>query len=141
MSKISSSSLGGAIAWKKGHTKSTFPAMLTSQRCDPKLSSVDFALTRQQINTCHSEHDAITRAAVRCTPGYSATGAGLVICSRHGLVKGNGVGDLQKGERYVFPSFWRKRHLTNLTVKILQYGLYYPCCSCADNSASFGDHV
>ncbi|KAJ2921118.1 hypothetical protein H1R20_g15975, partial [Candolleomyces eurysporus] len=53
-----------------------------------------------EINTCLSEHDAIVRAAVRCTPGYDVTGAGLVICSRHGLVRRNGAGDLQKGERY-----------------------------------------
>ncbi|KAH6904722.1 hypothetical protein BKA70DRAFT_1373432 [Coprinopsis sp. MPI-PUGE-AT-0042] len=53
-----------------------------------------------EINTCDSEHDAIVRAAVRCTPGYSITGAGLVICSRHCLIRCNGAGDLQKGERY-----------------------------------------
>lgn len=52
-----------------------------------------------QINTCHSEHDAIVRAAVRQTPGYSVTGAGLVVCSRHGFVRPNGAGDLQKGEK------------------------------------------
>lgn len=39
------------------------------------------------------------RAAIRHTPGYDVTGAGVVICSRHGLVRPNGVGDLQKGER------------------------------------------
>ncbi|TEB32018.1 hypothetical protein FA13DRAFT_1709457 [Coprinellus micaceus] len=46
-----------------------------------------------------SEHDAIMRAAIRHTPGYDVTGAGVVICSRHGLIRPNGVGDLQKGER------------------------------------------
>ncbi|KAH6897792.1 hypothetical protein BKA70DRAFT_1116038 [Coprinopsis sp. MPI-PUGE-AT-0042] len=54
----------------------------------------------EEINTCHSEHDAIVRASVRRTPGYNVTGAGLVICSRHGLVRANGIGDLQKGETY-----------------------------------------
>ena len=29
------------------------------------------------------------------------TGTGLVLCSRHSLVRGNGVGDLQNGERSV----------------------------------------
>ncbi|KAJ3509664.1 hypothetical protein NMY22_g16220 [Coprinellus aureogranulatus] len=53
-----------------------------------------------EINSCESEHDAVVRAAVRRTPGYSATGAGLVICSWHCLVRPNGAGDLQKGERY-----------------------------------------
>ncbi|PPR08116.1 hypothetical protein CVT24_010770 [Panaeolus cyanescens] len=53
-----------------------------------------------EINTCDSEHDAVLRANIRQTPGYSVTGAGLVICSRHCLVRPNGAGDLQKGEKY-----------------------------------------
>ncbi|KAM6493543.1 hypothetical protein JOM56_011677 [Amanita muscaria] len=52
------------------------------------------------INTCQSEHDAIIRATVRSTPGYAVTGTIIVICPRHGLVRKNGAGDLQKGERY-----------------------------------------
>ncbi|KIL55027.1 hypothetical protein M378DRAFT_49831, partial [Amanita muscaria Koide BX008] len=55
---------------------------------------------QSEINTCQSEHDALVRAAVRCTPGYSVTGTGLCVCARHCLVRKNGVGDLQKGERY-----------------------------------------
>ncbi|KAF6743253.1 hypothetical protein DFP72DRAFT_1080451 [Ephemerocybe angulata] len=57
-------------------------------------------IQQKEINTCDSEHDAVVRAAVRCTPGYAVTGAGLVICSRHCLIRPNGAGDLQKGERY-----------------------------------------
>ncbi|TFK16704.1 hypothetical protein FA15DRAFT_569430, partial [Coprinopsis marcescibilis] len=34
------------------------------------------------------------------TPGYSVTGAGLVVCSCHCLVHPNGAGNLQKGEWY-----------------------------------------
>ncbi|PPR06984.1 hypothetical protein CVT24_011010 [Panaeolus cyanescens] len=30
-----------------------------------------------EINTCESEHDAVLRASIRRTPGYSVTGAGL----------------------------------------------------------------
>jgi hypothetical protein len=52
-----------------------------------------------KINTCRSEHDALVRAAVRSTPGYKVTGTILVLCPRHGLVRKNGVGDLQKGEK------------------------------------------
>lgn len=48
---------------------------------------------------CESEHDAIVRAQTRCTPGYAVSGTGLVICSRHALVRRNGAGDLQKGEK------------------------------------------
>ncbi|KAF8222619.1 hypothetical protein L208DRAFT_1321523, partial [Tricholoma matsutake] len=53
-----------------------------------------------KVNTCQSEHDALVRAAVRLTPGYKVTGVILVICPRHGLIQRNGVGNLQKGERY-----------------------------------------
>ena len=52
-----------------------------------------------KINTCQSEHDALVHAAVRSTPGYKVTGTMLVLCHRHGLVRKNGVGDLQKGEK------------------------------------------
>ncbi|TFK16934.1 hypothetical protein FA15DRAFT_698625 [Coprinopsis marcescibilis] len=53
---------------------------------------------QSEINTCDSEHDAVVQAAVRRTPGYNVTRAGLVICSNHCLVRPNGAGDLQKGE-------------------------------------------
>ncbi|KDR76587.1 hypothetical protein GALMADRAFT_67342 [Galerina marginata CBS 339.88] len=53
-----------------------------------------------EINTCESEHDAIVRAQTRCTPGYAVSGVGVVICSRHSLIRRNGAGDLQKGEKY-----------------------------------------
>ncbi|KAH6905400.1 hypothetical protein BKA70DRAFT_1373172 [Coprinopsis sp. MPI-PUGE-AT-0042] len=67
-----------------------------------KLKGKDRKLTDLEMTpgTCHSEHDAIVRASVRRTPGYNVTGAGLVICSRHGLVHPNGIGDLQKGETF-----------------------------------------
>lgn len=58
-----------------------------------------------QINTCESEHDAIVKASIKATAGYAVSGAGLVLCSRHLLVRKNGVGDLQKGERYVWTQF------------------------------------
>jgi hypothetical protein len=54
-----------------------------------------------QINTCRSQHDAILRANSRNKEGYLASGTALVQCARHGLVRKNGVGDLQKGEKYV----------------------------------------
>jgi len=54
-----------------------------------------------QINTCESEHDAIVRAQTQCTPGYAVTGVGVVICSRHVLVRRNAAGDPQKGEKYI----------------------------------------
>ncbi|PPR06996.1 hypothetical protein CVT24_011092 [Panaeolus cyanescens] len=53
-----------------------------------------------ELNTCESEHDAIVKASTSSTLGYAISGKGLALCSRHLLVRKNGVGDLQKGERY-----------------------------------------
>ncbi|KDR65963.1 hypothetical protein GALMADRAFT_232763 [Galerina marginata CBS 339.88] len=53
-----------------------------------------------EINTCESEHNTIVRAQTRCTPGYAVSGVGIVVCSRHALVRRTGAGDLQKGEKY-----------------------------------------
>lgn len=40
-------------------------------------------------------------ANTKFSKGYATTGVGLVLCARHGFIQLNGVGDLQKGERYV----------------------------------------
>lgn len=42
--------------------------------------------------------------ATRGVEGYLVTGVGAVICARSGMVRSNGVGDLQKGERCDFLS-------------------------------------
>ncbi|TCD59923.1 hypothetical protein EIP91_011184 [Steccherinum ochraceum] len=51
-------------------------------------------------NTCSADHNAILKANI-AKEGYSVSGVGAVLCARHSLVRPNGVGDLQKGERYV----------------------------------------
>ena len=58
--------------------------------------------TTEQINTCESQHDALVRAGTRSSPGYEVSGTVLVICSRHCMIRKNGAGDLQLGEKYVF---------------------------------------
>lgn len=55
-----------------------------------------------QKSDCTSTHQAIERATSKFNNGYSVTGVGAVICSRHSFVRPNGVGDLQKGERLIF---------------------------------------
>ncbi|KAF9038738.1 hypothetical protein BJ165DRAFT_1531802 [Panaeolus papilionaceus] len=67
---------------------------------EPYMKHIAAKVDEPEINTCNSEHDAILRAATRSTPGYSVSGVGLVICSRHCLICRNGAGDLQKGEKY-----------------------------------------
>ena len=92
--------LGGHILLRRKTIKHLSETLLTSQRYVAFNVSFIVDLISAKINTCQSEHDALVRAAIRSTPGYKVTGVILVICPRHGLIHRNGVGDLQKGERY-----------------------------------------
>ncbi|KAF4564770.1 hypothetical protein EYR36_002709 [Pleurotus pulmonarius] len=56
-------------------------------------------------NLCDSHWRAINQANLKRSSGYVATGVGGIICGRHGLVRRNGLGDLQKGERYANMDF------------------------------------
>jgi len=60
----------------------------------------NYFLTYQQPNLCESELHAVDHANTRFSQGYAATGVGGVVCARHCLVRKNGMGNLQKGERY-----------------------------------------
>lgn len=51
-----------------------------------------------QPNLCDSELHAIDHTNTKFSDGYLATGVGGVLC-RHALVRKNGLGSLQKGER------------------------------------------
>lgn len=54
--------------------------------------------TQTEINVCDSGLHAIDHANTRGGEKYEASGIGAVQC-RHMLVRRNGVGDLQRGER------------------------------------------
>ncbi|KAG2122214.1 hypothetical protein DEU56DRAFT_873634 [Suillus clintonianus] len=54
----------------------------------------------QERSTCVS-HSAVNMADTKSSKGFAATGVGTVDCARHDMKLANGVGDLQKGERYV----------------------------------------
>ncbi|KAG1864355.1 hypothetical protein F4604DRAFT_1882078 [Suillus subluteus] len=51
-------------------------------------------------STCVS-HNAVNMADTKVSKGLAATGVGTVVCARHDMRLVNGVGDLQKGERYL----------------------------------------
>jgi hypothetical protein len=53
----------------------------------------------KQPNLCQSELRAVDHANKRFSDRYLASGAAAVVCARHGLVRKNGMGSLQKGER------------------------------------------
>ncbi|KAJ7788512.1 hypothetical protein B0H14DRAFT_3504207 [Mycena olivaceomarginata] len=66
---------------------------------------------QKEMTTC-SGLAALDYANTKFSRGYSTTGVGMGVCARHEFVQPNGVGDLQKGERfanidYIFASFLR----------------------------------
>ncbi|KAG1760085.1 hypothetical protein EV702DRAFT_1208029 [Suillus placidus] len=74
----------------------------------------------QQKSTC-SSHNAVNMADTKVSHGLAATGVGTVDCARHNMKLPNGVGDLQKGERYMnmdflFFSSLRGRYVDTLNV-------------------------
>ncbi|KAG2136089.1 uncharacterized protein EDB93DRAFT_1242432 [Suillus bovinus] len=89
---------------------------VSSDRIDPGLSRgwayfieetgfkgflTDVGTVPQEKSTCAS-HNAVNLAETKNLRGLAATGAGSVNCSHHNFKRPYGVGDLQKGEKYVF---------------------------------------
>ncbi|KAF8155179.1 hypothetical protein K438DRAFT_1987093 [Mycena galopus ATCC 62051] len=54
---------------------------------------------QKEMSTC-SGLAALDHANTKFSRGSSATGVGMGVCARHEFVQPNGVGDLQKGERF-----------------------------------------
>ncbi|KAJ7071748.1 hypothetical protein B0H15DRAFT_793361 [Mycena belliarum] len=80
---------------------------------------------QKEMSTC-SGLAALDHANTKFSKGYSTTGVGMGVCARHEFVQPNGVGDLQKGERYanmdyIFASILR--HLHPLLRKIISYDI------------------
>lgn len=60
--------------------------------------SLDRKFMRKEIETCGTEFHAVNHANSKRSKDFTVSGVGAVVC-RHGLVRKNGVVDLQKGER------------------------------------------
>ncbi|KAG1788775.1 uncharacterized protein HD556DRAFT_1433970 [Suillus plorans] len=54
----------------------------------------------QEKSTC-SSHNAVNMVDTKLSQGLAATGVGMVNYTHHNIKRGNGVGDLQKGEKYI----------------------------------------
>ncbi|KAJ7865989.1 hypothetical protein B0H13DRAFT_1636845, partial [Mycena leptocephala] len=54
---------------------------------------------QKEMQTC-SGLAALDYANTKFSRGYSSTGVGMGVCARHEFVQPNGVGDLQRGERF-----------------------------------------
>ncbi|KAJ7936005.1 hypothetical protein B0H13DRAFT_2304071 [Mycena leptocephala] len=87
--------------------------LVSSELKDPSLGAgwgyvVENAAYRQHLLTVTDQKEmstcsglaALDYANTKFSRGYSATGVGMGVCARHEFVQPNGVGDLQKGERY-----------------------------------------
>ncbi|KAJ7075019.1 hypothetical protein B0H15DRAFT_792382 [Mycena belliarum] len=69
---------------------------------------------QKEMETC-SGLAALDYANTKFSRGYSTTGVGMGVCARHEFVQPNGVGDLQKGERfanmdYIAASILKPKH-------------------------------
>ena len=101
---------GEVASSKRDLTRSTLKNMVPKHLKYVNVSSISsesltwYYTGISQLNTCHSDHEAITRANLSI-PGYKVNGTGLALCSRHAMVRSNGVGDLVKGEKLISFSF------------------------------------
>ncbi|KAJ7017384.1 hypothetical protein C8F04DRAFT_1200656 [Mycena alexandri] len=69
---------------------------------------------------------ALDYANTKFSRGYSTTGVGMGVCARHEFIQANGVGDLQKGERYANMDYVLGsilRHHDPLLRKIISYDI------------------
>ncbi|KAF7337266.1 CxC2 domain-containing protein [Mycena sanguinolenta] len=94
----------------------------------PSQPYAEFAKTLadpHELSTC-TGLAALDHANTKYAQGYAATGCGMVTCGRHEVVCKNGVGNLQKGEKYgnmdyVVASAWQ--HLRALLFFLLSYDI------------------
>ncbi|KAG1846153.1 hypothetical protein C8R48DRAFT_750647 [Suillus tomentosus] len=83
-----------------------------------KLYLNDHMTERQEHSSCVS-HSAVNMADTKSSRGLAATGVGTVDCARHDMKRPNGVGDLQKGERYLNMDYLMLSTLASLSVPVL----------------------
>ncbi|KAJ7019902.1 hypothetical protein C8F04DRAFT_1275729 [Mycena alexandri] len=81
---------------------------------EPYRAYLRTVTNQKEMNTC-SGLAALDYANTKFSRGYSTTGVGMGVCARHEFVQPNGVGDLQRGERfsnmdYIFGSVLRHKH-------------------------------
>lgn len=77
-----------------------------------------------QISTC-SGFAAIHLANLKGIRGHRTSGVGGVCCARQDCWRPNGMGDLQKGERYVTMSLTLIRTLTSPSTDIAIWITYF----------------
>ncbi|KAF9501090.1 hypothetical protein BDN71DRAFT_1555892 [Pleurotus eryngii] len=98
----------------------------------PYKSHLDKNANDPEPNLCDSELCAVDHANKRRLNGYISTGVASVVCVRHGLVRRNRLGNLQKGERYANTDFIVLSTLKNnpFVRLVLSYDI---CCQWSRN--------
>ncbi|KAG2128668.1 uncharacterized protein EDB93DRAFT_1243527 [Suillus bovinus] len=96
----------GGIAETKASELAVMCPAVSSDKMDPGFNAgwayfvEEKAYKAYLSDTCVS-HNAVNMADTKSSQGLAATGIGTVDCTRHEFKLPNGVGDLQKGERYL----------------------------------------
>ncbi|KAF9642006.1 hypothetical protein BDM02DRAFT_3065727, partial [Thelephora ganbajun] len=80
----------------------------------------------QEIETCGTEFHAVNQANSKRSKDFTVSGVGAVVC-RHGLVRKNGVVDLQKGERFVNMDYIFLSTVKDEKVKIIKVSYDIAC--------------
>ncbi|KAG1851559.1 hypothetical protein C8R48DRAFT_750003 [Suillus tomentosus] len=86
----------------------------------------DRVTERQERSTCVS-HNAVNMADTESSRGLAATGVGTVDCARHDMKRPNGVGDLQKGEKYLNMDYLVLSTLAASSVPVLNVSYDIAC--------------
>ncbi|KAG1817378.1 hypothetical protein EV424DRAFT_1472894 [Suillus variegatus] len=81
----------------------------------------------QECKSTCSSHNAVNMADTKLSQGLAATGVGTIDCARHNMKRGNGVGDLQKGEKYINMDYLFFSTLRNNSLKILNVSYDIAC--------------
>ncbi|KAG2031785.1 hypothetical protein BDR03DRAFT_936229 [Suillus americanus] len=114
---------------------------VSSENVDPSLNAgwgyfveeaaykaylADQAGVKQDRSTCVS-HNAVNMADTKSSYGLAATGVGTVDCARHDMKLANGVGDLQKGEKYINMDYLVFSALLAFTVTMINISYDIAC--------------
>ncbi|KAL1658224.1 hypothetical protein GGF50DRAFT_67680 [Schizophyllum commune] len=95
-------------------------------RRGPYLDHVRSFATEQDISSC-SGFAAVFLANLKRVRGLRATGVAAVICSRHNMFLPNGIGDLQKGERFCNMTYVLASALAHERVRHVVYSYDIAC--------------
>ncbi|KAL1658094.1 hypothetical protein GGF50DRAFT_67967, partial [Schizophyllum commune] len=93
---------------------------------EPYLNYVSNFASEEDISSC-SGFAAVFLANLKRVRGLRATGVAALICSRHNMFLPNGIGDLQKGERFCNMTYVLASALAHVQVDRIVYSYDVAC--------------